>query len=111
MESLRAILSSKIKTFRNSIGKSQENFSREIETSCQTFARWERGDFLPSIDKVESISKGLGVEPWELFYPGDVEHMKKAMQFADAIPDNMEAKEAISFFNKGLIGGFSRGEE
>lgn len=56
----------KLKKVRVDSGLSQEQLSRRIDVSLQTFARWERGQVNPPLERVVQVAEVLGIDPSDL---------------------------------------------
>ncbi|MCG8274076.1 helix-turn-helix domain-containing protein [Aquamicrobium sp. NLF2-7] len=63
---LRAIIGSNIRRHRKERGLSQQDFALEINMDRTYFAGVERGERNVSLDNIERIADGLGVEPFVL---------------------------------------------
>lgn len=68
---LRSIIASNIRRHRTSRGLSQEAFALEINMDRTYFAGVERGERNVSIDNIERIALGLGIEPFALLKDPD----------------------------------------
>ncbi|WP_062114900.1 helix-turn-helix domain-containing protein [Aureimonas sp. AU40] len=63
---LRSVIATNIRTLRNARGLSQQAFALEIEMDRTYLGGVERGERNVSLDNIERIAEGLGVEPWML---------------------------------------------
>lgn len=67
---LRSVLATNIRRLRNARGLSQQAFALEIDMDRTYLGGVERGERNVSLDNIERIAAGLGVEPWRLLMPG-----------------------------------------
>lgn len=67
---LRKIVAANIRRLRTEKGLSQQAFALEIEMDRTYFGGVERGERNLSIDNLERIADGLGVEAWRILEEG-----------------------------------------
>lgn len=70
-ESLRKTLSRKLKRARAIAGYQQAEAARLLEVSSNTVSGWERGEFQPTMQKLELIADLYDVPAWWLLHPGN----------------------------------------
>lgn len=54
-----SVVATSIKDLREKKGVSQQVLADDVKVTVATVSRWESGEFLPSADKLVSISKSL----------------------------------------------------
>lgn len=54
-----SVVATPIKDLREKKGVSQQVLADDVKVTVATVSRWESGEFLPSSDKLVSISKSL----------------------------------------------------
>lgn len=68
---LNEIFGNNVKYFRYRKKYTQEKVAELTETSVTYISQLELGHHTPSFDKLESLSKALGVEPFEFYVKRD----------------------------------------
>jgi transcriptional regulator with XRE-family HTH domain len=89
---LRAVLSKRIKLFRNSRGWSQADLAEKAEISITFLSDIERGNKWPHPDTLTNLARALDIEVYKFFTPEE--------------PVSDEVKEAVSQFSKDLSAQF-----
>lgn len=74
------MLKENITNLRNSFGYSQEEVAEKIGISRQAYAKWEKGETIPDIEKCAELAK---------VYNTTLDHLYKEME----IPEGLEALE------------------
>lgn len=64
---LKMILGKNVKYYRFHKDLTQEKLAEKINSSTNYIGRLERGQHNPSLEKIEKISKVLGIEAYKLF--------------------------------------------
>jgi transcriptional regulator with XRE-family HTH domain len=89
---LRAVLSKRIKQFRNSRGWAQADLAEKAEISVTFLSDIERGNKWPHPDTLTNLARALDIEVHRFFIPEE--------------PISDDVKEAISQFSKDLSAQF-----
>lgn len=55
-----------VRRLREAAGHTQEAFARRVKLDRAYYGRVERGRANVTLATIETVAKGLGVEPWEL---------------------------------------------
>lgn len=66
---LRAVVANNIRRHRKALGISQQDFANDIEMDRTYFGGIERGERNVSIDNIERIAMGLGIDAYLLLTP------------------------------------------
>ncbi len=66
MADIKKKLGVRISQLRMKAGMTQANLAEKAELSIDSISRIERGDRAPSLESLEKIAEGLGIEPAEL---------------------------------------------
>jgi transcriptional regulator with XRE-family HTH domain len=77
MRSLKAILASNMKVYRNNLGISQAQLAERVNTATSYIAMIETQKKYPSFEMLERIAKGLEIEPAALFATENHPHTKE----------------------------------
>lgn len=80
MNEIRKALGQRIKQFRKMAHFTQEELAEKINMDSKNLSRIETGNSYPTAGNLESISKILNVEIWQLFHYSDslkIEDMEK----------------------------------
>ena|GEM_PF-6223757 len=89
-------LGEKIKALRK--GKyTQEKLAELIDVHVNTLLRWERGERIPTADKLKALADVLGTTPSELLSSDDVTQKEKPDDEKEAVPYTQEQ------VNKGML--------
>lgn len=65
---------------RNHLGLSQEQFAEKMEVSRQAISSWEKGIYVPQIDKITKMANLCGIDPRDIliFKEGAENEIKKS---------------------------------
>jgi transcriptional regulator with XRE-family HTH domain len=78
MGALTAVFAERLHTLRQGRGMTQQVLARRAGTSVEYISRLERSRLSPTLDGVEKIATGLGVEPVQLLASDPVRPMRSA---------------------------------
>jgi transcriptional regulator with XRE-family HTH domain len=67
MTSIRKLLATNIKTYRNELGLSQSRLAEQVDTATHYIAMIEGGKNFPSAEMIERIAAALGKDSADLF--------------------------------------------
>ena len=70
MSHLYRLLGKQIAHFRLKAGLTQEELAEKTDYSVDFISLVERGINAPTVARLEDIARTLGIEIWQLFYPG-----------------------------------------
>lgn len=65
---IRKRFARRVRKLREATGLTQEKFAAEAGLDRAYYGRIERGLGNVTLDTIETIARGLGVEPWELLW-------------------------------------------
>lgn len=73
---LKQIFGKNVRYYRYEKGYTQEKFAERVDLNASYVSELESGKYGPTFEKVEIISKVLGVKPYILFQENDNTHKK-----------------------------------
>lgn len=82
---LKNRVASRIKTFRDRSGLTQEELAERTERSVDAISNLERGVSLPSFETLERLSAALGVPVRDFFDFGEAEETSRRTQLLAAL--------------------------
>lgn len=96
-----------ISSMRKELGFTQEELGEKLGVTNKTVSRWETGKYMPDIDKLQDLSRLLGVSVNELLQGERIEDARLFVQKADenlveALAANpaFDLQDRIAFFKR-----------
>lgn len=80
---LNEMFGNNVKYFRFRKKYTQEKVAELTDTSVTYISQLELGHHTPSFDKLEKLSKALGVEPFEFYVKRDFKKLPSRVDMAD----------------------------
>ena len=64
------LIGAQLRRLRKERGMSQRDLGQKTGLQCGYISRVENGHIVPSLESLERLANGLGIQLWELFYTG-----------------------------------------